>query len=312
MFTAPTGGGMERRRTFLLVAKRRRPSTMPAYRRLSRRSFLLVTAGTVLAEGARRAPAREPAPAPLDPATGLPLIDHHVHLDELGLVGVSDLARQRGIKVGVVEHAGKRGHPYPVVLSSDTDLQRWLDQLAGADVYRGIQAEGLDWAACFSRAKLAELDFVLTDAMTFVERDGRLVHLWKKAEVQIPDAEDFMERYVAHHEATMAAGPVNILAAPTYLPDVLQPRRDELWTTARMQRVIAAAVKHRVALEITASRQLPTLPFLRLARAAGAKFTFGTNGRTAATIGQLDYSLAMARELRLTAADLFIPRSVAL
>lgn len=281
---------------------------MKVSRALSRREFIALTGGTLAAAGAAaRAASRSPAVTPIDRATGLPLIDNHVHLDELSLDGVSAAARRAGVKVGVVEHAGVAGHPYPVVLSSDADLQGWLDRLAGADVFRGIQAEGLDWAKCFSRAMLAKLDFVLTDAMTLVEPGGRLVHLWKKNEVNITDADDFMERYVAHHEATMAAGPVNILAAPMYLPDVLQPRLERLWTTRRMERVIAAAAKHRVALEITASRQLPTLPFLRMAKAAGVKFTFGTNARAANAIGQLEYSLAMARELRLTAADLFVP-----
>ena len=106
----------------------------------------------------------------------------------------------------------------------------------------------------------------------------------------------------------MAAGPVSILAAVTYLPDVLQPRFDELWTPARMRRIAAAAVRYGVAIEITsASRQLPKPAFLRLAREAGAKFAFGTNGRKPEVIGHLDYSLAMARELRLARADLFIP-----
>lgn len=279
---------------------------MNAARSLSRRKFILLATGAAFAA---RPAAWAAKGAPVDRSTGLPLIDNHVHLDELGLDGVSAAARQAGVKIGVVEHAGVAGHPYPIVLSSDADLQRWLDRLAGADVFRGIQAEGLDWAKCFSRAMLAKLDFVLTDAMTFVERDGRLVHLWKKNEVNIPDADDFMERYVAHHEATMASGPVNILAAPMYLPDVLQPRLEALWTPARMQRVIASAVKHRVALEITAPRRLPTLPFLRMAKAAGAKFTFGTNARAANAIGQLQYCLEMARELRLTPADLFVPGS---
>ncbi len=280
---------------------------MTANRCVSRRNFLLAAGGAVLAGVSGRAAVRSSGKPPLDRATGLPLIDNHVHLDELGLERVSAHAVQLGVKVGVVEHAGIRGHPYPVVLSSDADLQRWLDQLAQADVYRGIQAEGLDWAACFSPAMLGRLDFVLTDAMTMVERDGRLVHLWKKDEVKIDDAQDFMERYVAHHETTMAAGPVNILAAVMYLPAVLEPRLQELWTPERMQRVIAAAVKHQVAIEITAPRKLPTLPFLRLAHAAGVKFTFGSNGRGTDVIGHLDYSLAMARELKLTAQDMFIP-----
>lgn len=277
--------------------------------RLSRRAFLAAATGCTFAGVARTAGAAAAPGLPVDRVTGLPLIDNHVHLDTLGLSGVSEHSRRIGVKVGVVEHAGKPGHPYPVLLSTDADLQRWRDRLEGSNVFCGIQAEGLDWAACFSPAALAKLDFILTDAMTFVERDGRLVHLWKKDEVNIPDAEDFMDRYVAHHERTMASGPLHILAAPMYLPDVLQPRASVLWTTARMKRVVAAAAKHRVAIEITATRKLPTLPFLRLAKAAGVKFTFGTNGRTANVIGQLDYSLAMARELELTTADLFIPRS---
>lgn len=276
--------------------------------RFSRRNFLLAAGGAgALALLARAAAPRICTEPPTDPATGLPRIDNHVHLDVLGLEGVTEHARQIGVKVGVVEHAGTPGHPYPVMLSTDADLERWMARLAPSDVYRGIQAEGLDWAKCFSKATLAKLDFVLTDAMTFVERDGRLVHLWKNEEVKIADAEDFMDRYVAHHEHTMASGPLSILAAPMYLPEVLQSKSEQLWTTKRMQRVIAAAAKHKVALEITASRRLPTPRFLQMAKAAGVKFSFGTNGRATTVIGHLDYCFEMARELKLKPADLFVP-----
>ena len=45
---------------------------------------------------------------------------------------------------------------------------------------------------------------------------------------------------------------------------------------------------------------------IRLARAAGATFSFGSNGRYP-KMGLLDYSLEMAHALELTAADLFTP-----
>ena len=59
-------------------------------------------------------------------------------------------------------------------------------------------------------------------------------------------------------------------------------------------------------MEISSSYKLPRLPFLRQAKAAGVKFTFGSNGRFP-KMGQLDYSVAMARELKLGAADMWSP-----
>ena len=43
-----------------------------------------------------------------------------------------------------------------------------------------------------------------------------------------------------------------------------------------------------------------------MAREAGARFSFGSNGRYP-KMGLLDYSLAMARQLGLTASDMFTP-----
>jgi len=79
-----------------------------------------------------------------------------------------------------------------------------------------------------------------------------------------------------------------------------------LWTPARIGKVVEAAVKHRVALEISASYKLPLPGFLKQARAAGVKFSFGSNGRYP-KMGLLDYSLAMAKELGLQRTDLFVP-----
>ncbi len=73
-----------------------------------------------------------------------------------------------------------------------------------------------------------------------------------------------------------------------------------------MQKVIDAAVKYQVALEISSSYKLPKLPFLKMAKAAGAKFSFGSNGRYP-NMGKLDYSVQMAKELGLKASDMFTP-----
>jgi hypothetical protein len=286
---------------------------------LSRRAFLASSAAAAAAAACGSpGPAAPPAGAravpepPLDPATGLPLVDYHVHLDAVGynaagLDTAVATSKERGARFGIVEHAGTKEHVYPVVLGNDGDLKRHLAMFGDRPLYRGVQAEGVDWMTCFSKGVVAQLDFVLADALTFPEKDGHLVNLWKKEQVKIDDAQDFMDRYVAHH-LRILANPIDILANGTYLPEVLVKDFDALWTEARMRKVIDAAVKAGVAIEISASFKLPKLPFLMIAKASGARFTFGTNARKPELMGKFDYPLEMAKALGLGRADIFLPR----
>jgi histidinol phosphatase-like PHP family hydrolase len=74
-----------------------------------------------------------------------------------------------------------------------------------------------------------------------------------------------------------------------------------------MQRVIKAAVKKGIAIEISAGLRLPSARFIKLAKKSGVKFTLGTNngGRD---LGRLDYALDMVRECGLTWEDMFVPK----
>jgi histidinol phosphatase-like PHP family hydrolase len=78
------------------------------------------------------------------------------------------------------------------------------------------------------------------------------------------------------------------------------------WTPERVKKVVDTAVEYRVALEISSSYKLPKLSFLKAAKAAGAKFSFGSNGRYP-NMGKLEYSVEMALALQLTRADMFTP-----
>jgi histidinol phosphatase-like PHP family hydrolase len=73
-----------------------------------------------------------------------------------------------------------------------------------------------------------------------------------------------------------------------------------------MDRVIAAAVKNGVAIEINAHFQIPSPAFIRRAKAAGARFSIGSN-RHAVGIGEIDYCLKTARDCGLTAKDIWTP-----
>lgn len=120
------------------------------------------------------------------------------------------------------------------------------------------------------------------------------------------DKQAFMDRYVDWHTQIMAREPFDILANVTWLPAGMLEQWELYWTPPRMKKVINAALEYGIALEISSSYKLPRLPFLTLAKAAGAKFSFGSNGRYP-NMGKLDYSLQMAKELDLKPADMFTP-----
>jgi histidinol phosphatase-like PHP family hydrolase len=276
---------------------------------LSRREFLgrsAAAAGLALASSAPLLHAQDAADnAGLD----FPIMDLHVHLDGSTLDRVLALPQVRGIKLGIVEHAGTKENVYPRILSDDAELQAQLDLLAGQAVFRGVQAEWLDWMRCFSPEMAAKLDYVLTDAMTFPGKDGRRVKLWEAdapQRVDMSDKETFMDRFVDWHVEIMAKEPFDIFANVSWLPAPLAEDYDHYWTEARVEKLVTAAVKYDVALEISSSFKVPRLPFLKIAKAAGVKFSFGSNGRYP-DMGKLDYSIAMAKELGLTKADMFTP-----
>ncbi|MCX5653256.1 MAG: hypothetical protein NTY65_01185 [Planctomycetota bacterium] len=273
---------------------------------IRRRQFLAgaAAAGTVTILGAGRAAAEKVTKVPTE-GLDLPVVDYHVHLDEFGIDKIAEIAKARGIPFGIVEHAGTKENKYPVVLGNDEDLARFMAMLDGKGVLKGVQAECYDWMTVFSKEAIAKLDFVLSDAMTFVEKNGSRIELWKAEKVKITDKQDFMERYT-DFTVRKAGEPIDILACATFLPAVLAAEYDLLWTEERMKRIIDAAVKNHVAIEIASWAKLPRPAFLKLAKAAGAKFSFGSNGR-GLNAGKLDYSLQMARELGLKREDIFTP-----
>ena len=236
-------------------------------------------------------------------------VDFHVHLDNSTLEKVLALSRERSLKFGIVEHAGTKENHYPTILSNDAELRRYLAMLDGKPVFKGLQAEWTDWMSCFSPEALSRLDYVLTDAMTVPGKDGRRARLWTPEaaqQVDMSDKQAFMDRFVDWHVEVMAGEPVDILANTTWLPAGMLNEWDFYWTEPRMQKVIDAALKYGVALEISASYKVPKLPFLKLAKTAGVKFSYGSNGRYP-NMGKLDYCFEVARQLDLKPADLFKP-----
>ena len=276
---------------------------------ISRRWFLGGSTAAFAAAALSSTQASEDRGAAGNDEPDLPLVDYHAHLDNSSIDPVVRLAQERGVRLGIVEHAGTKENKYPVVLSTDDELRAYMKMLDGKGVYKGVQAEWTDWMTCFSPEVLAQLDYVLTDAMTFPGRDGQRVKLWEKAaeqQIDMHNYERFMDRFVDWHVEIMSTEPFDILANASWLPDALIAGYDDLWTERRIQKVLDSALKYGIAIEISSSYKLPRLAFLKQAKAAGLKFSFGSNGRYP-KMAQLDYSVAMAKTLGIRAPDMFVP-----
>lgn len=246
------------------------------------------------------------ASAPLFAFDDLPRVDLHAHIDgespkvkSLKPVEATAISRRLGVHLGVLGEGGCRGE-----IHDDTTLAAFIDSLTDQPVWRGLQVYGFEWRNCLSKANLDRLDYIAADALVFPQPGGKSIWLWLP-DVKFPDPEDFMNRYVEYNERVISQR-IQIWANPTYLPESLQPKYDGLWTPARMDRLIAAVVKNNVAIEINAHFQIPSVAFIKRAKAAGAKFSFGSN-RHVEGIGEIDYCLRTARECGLTAKDIYVP-----
>ncbi len=116
-----------------------------------------------------------------------------------------------------------------------------------------------------------------------------------------------MDELVGKIESVMSQEPVDIYVNPTFLPPAIAAKYDQLWTDARIDRLVNVLAKNGVALEINSRYKIPSEKILRKAKEAGVKFTFGTNN-TGADLGTLDYSFEMREKLGLTYKDMFMPK----
>jgi hypothetical protein len=237
-------------------------------------------------------------------ASNYPMVDYHVHLKG-GLTIDQALANSRrtGIAYGIAVNCGL-GFP----ISSDAGVRKFVTSMQGQPVYLALQGEGREWVKLVSKEAVAKFDYVFTDAMTFTDDRGKRMRLWIPQEVgEIADEQAFMETYVDRILGVMRHEPIDIYVNPTFLPDVIAAHYDALWTPARMQKVIDAAVSNDVAIEINARYRLPSAAFIKLAKKSGAKFSFGTNNGDA-NLGRLEYSLAMVDQCGLEWQDIFVPK----
>lgn len=235
--------------------------------------------------------------------TNIPLVDSHTHLKG-GLTLEQALANSRrtGIFYGIAINCGIN-----LPVHDDATVRAYLETMRDQPCYVAMQAEGREWRSCVSRDLAARFDYIFTDAMTFSDDKGKRMRIWMPEEVGvIRDQQAFMEMLVDRIEHILRE-PIDIYANPTYIPDQMAGGYDALWTPPRMDRVIHAALANDVAIEINNRRKIPSPAFIKRAKAAGCKFSFGTNNGEA-ELGRLEYPIQMVMECGLTWEDMFVPR----
>ena len=234
----------------------------------------------------------------------IPMADFHTHLKG-GLTLEQALAKSRrnGIQYGIAVNCGKAN---PV--QDDQGAVLFLEDLKGQPCFIAMQAEGREWTQMFSRGIAARFDYIFTDSMTWTDNRGKRMRLWLPDEVgTIADPQEFMDTLVERTVGILEREPVDIYANPTFLPDAIAKDYEQLWTGERRKRVIEAAVRNSVAIEINNRYKLPSPSFISMAKAAGAKFTFGTNNSGADDLGRCEYGLRMVEECSMAWQDFFVP-----
>jgi histidinol phosphatase-like PHP family hydrolase len=234
----------------------------------------------------------------------IPVVDYHVHLKE-GLTMEQALAKSRrdGIQYGIAINVGK-GFP----VEDDAGVRAFLESMKGQPVFIAMQAEGREWMQMVSRGAVVGFDYVFTDSMTWTDNSGRRMRLWIPEEVgTIADVQGFMATLVERTVGILEREPIDIYVNPTFLPDVIAKDYDRLWTAERMKRVVDAAKRNGVAIEINNRYKLPSPAFIRMAKEAGCKFTFGTNNTGAGDLGRCEYGLRIVDECKLVWQDFFVP-----
>ena len=233
-----------------------------------------------------------------------PLIDFHTHLKG-GLTMDQALKHAQfiGCNYGVAANCGLK---FPV--TNDSTLNAYYNSISNQPVFKAMQCEGREWITLFSPKVIAQFDYIFTDAMTWTDLKGRRLRLWVPEETFIDDEQKFMDMLVGKIEAELSQEPVDIHANPTYLPAKLAPDYDRLWTPERMDRVIKVLKDYDVALEINARFKIPSIAFIQRAKAAGVKFSLGTNNGSNNDLGRLEYCLKAIKEAGLSKNDMFIPR----
>jgi hypothetical protein len=214
-----------------------------------------------------------------------PLLDLDVQL-------INGLTRDQALA-----NARKYGYTYGLVFGYPIPA----DYHRPMQAFTGLRLSGLDQMDMLTSGRLEAIrtnyDYVIATPIAPDTMRG----------AQFTDAQQFMDKLVVMIEKLAATKGANIYAEATGLPDSLQSDYDKLWTEDRMDRVIKALHDGNVAMEINDRLRVPSAAFIKRAKAAGVKFTFGSGNTGPSDLGRLSYCIDMISDCQLRPENLWFP-----
>jgi hypothetical protein len=198
----------------------------------------------------------------------------------------------------------------PAGIETDDDLQKFIDEVKDYPCYMGLKPATPGWSKNFSKELIDRFDYILMapQYMPNGNKYGDLMDM-KDFNTYVDDPEDFMKRNMEWYLKILnnADDPLDILGWPLFLPPSIQREYYMLWTKERMEQLVEAAGKNRIAVEINDLAHTPHVEFILMAKKAGVKFTFGSDTAGDQRSYRLDYCKEVATLCNLTEDDFFVP-----
>jgi histidinol phosphatase-like PHP family hydrolase len=241
--------------------------------------------------------------------------DLHVHTTmsdgDLSLEEVVALAEERGVMVGVADHVSSRNATRFV--STGEALERYLDALEGAPVFRAGEFCWCDpFGSALPEEVLSRFDYRIGSNHGFSLPDGTWGSPWWRTlpEPWAARPQELMDVMVWNLCDMVRTMPIQIAAHSTLMPPALLALENDVhawWTEEREEQYVEALRESGVALEISNRYKLPHDRLLERARAAGVRFTLGSDGHTRAQVARLEWAAETARRVGITERELFVP-----
>ena len=236
-------------------------------------------------------------------------VDCHAHSTMSdGALAVPDLIERvtgRGVRPSVSDHISR---DVTGAVDSIDAVRRYLDELDQYDVARGGEF-------CWHDSLWRELPDDLSARFTHKLGSLHAIYLDDRSRVHAfsrryppgltPDA--YMSAHIANAEQLAATMPVDIFAHPTLVTLSLRSLPvDELWTEDREERLVTALFEAGIAFEVS-SRYRPHERLVRRAVDRGVRIALGSDGHSDDQVGDVTFSLALARHCGVRDDELFDP-----
>lgn len=236
-------------------------------------------------------------------------IDCHAHTTwsdgDLDVGALIARVSRRGVRPSISDHVSR---DVASAVKSLDQLHAYLDALPAKGVGRSAEF-------CWHDALWREIPAATHER--FTHRIGSLHAIWLDDQTLVyafshrwpagltPSI--YLDAHLDNLERAAAQMPMEILAHPTLVPLRLRALpAEELWTPAHEERLARILAATGIAFEISA-RYRPHERLVRTVIAHGVRLSLGSDGHHDGQVGDITFSLAMARACGVPDAELYDP-----